>query len=237
MAIYLKELANKSSKFTFPSMPNDGIDVQAKTSYQEYEFIRKGRFSFPSGMDKQPIKWSGYFFGESRKKLSGVIQNWMEPKTCIAKLKKWQQNGTPLNLIVSDSNINSDVTISSFTYKPFGGHGDYSYTIEFLPYYELKIYTTKELGVEKKAQKKKTDTRSNKKKGNSSKTKKNTKTYTIKSGDTLWGISTKYYGTGSKWQTIYNKNKSTIEAAARRYGYSSSNGGNWIFPGTTLTIP
>jgi len=237
MAIYLKEIANKSSKFTFPSMPNEGIDVKSQTAYQEYSFIRQGRFSFPTGMDKQPIKWSGYFFGKSRKKLKTLNKNWVSPSSCISKLSKWQKNGTPLNLIVSESNINVDVTISSFTYKPFGGNGDYSYTIEFLPYYELKIYTTKELGVEKKAKKKKTDTRSNKKKGNTATAKQNKKTYTIKSGDTLWGISTKYYGSGSSWQKIYNANKSTIEAAAKRYGYSSSNGGNWIFPGTKLVIP
>ena len=237
MAIYLKELANKSSKFTFPSMPDEGIDVKSQTAYQDYEFIRKGRFSFPSGMDKQPIKWSGYFFGKSRKKQTRLNKNWIAPKTCITKILKWQQDGTPLNLIVSDTNINADVTISSFTYKPFGGHGDYYYTIEFLPYYELKIYTTKELGVEKKAKKKKTDNRSNKKKGSSTTTKQKKKTYTIKSGDTLWGISTKYYGSGNKWQTIYKANKNTIEAAAKKHGYGSSNGGNWIFPGTTLTIP
>ncbi len=236
MAVYLKEIANKKSKFTFPSMPDEGIDVRAQTSYQEYEFIRKGRYSFPSGMDKQPIKWSGHFFGKSRRKLKGVIQNWMAPDKCIAKLSKWQQKGTPLNLIVSDSDINFDVTISSFNYKPFGGHGDYSYTIEFLPYYELKIYTTKELGVEKASKKKKKTTRTSKKKTTSS-NKKKKKTYTIVSGDTLWGISKKYYGAGTSWQKIYKANKKTIEAAAKRHGYSSSNGGNWIFPGTKLTIP
>lgn len=33
-----------------------------------------------------------------------------------------------------------------------------------------------------------------------------TRTYTVKSGDTLWAISVKYYGTGTKWTTIADAN-------------------------------
>ena len=63
------------------------------------------------------------------------------------------------------------------------------------------------------------------------------KKYKVKSGDTLWAISKKYLGSGSKWKQIYNKNKSTIEKAAKKHGYKSSSTGHWIFPGTVLTIP
>lgn len=61
--------------------------------------------------------------------------------------------------------------------------------------------------------------------------------YTVKSGDTLWAIAKKYYGNGAKYTTIYNANKSTIEAAAKAHGKSSSDKGHWIYPGTVLTIP
>jgi hypothetical protein len=62
-------------------------------------------------------------------------------------------------------------------------------------------------------------------------------TYKIVSGDTLWAISKKKLGDGSKWKTIYEANKSVIENEAKRRGMKSSQNGWWIFPGTVLTIP
>lgn len=59
-------------------------------------------------------------------------------------------------------------------------------------------------------------------------------TYPIVSGDTLSAIGQRF---GVPWQSIYQANKSVIEARAQQQGLSSSNGGHWIFPGTTLMIP
>lgn len=66
---------------------------------------------------------------------------------------------------------------------------------------------------------------------------KSSKSYTVKKGDCLWNIAKKFYGSGSKWKTIYNANKSKIESTAKKYGKSSSSNGHWIYPGTKLTIP
>lgn len=63
-------------------------------------------------------------------------------------------------------------------------------------------------------------------------------THTVQKGDCLWNISKKYYGKGSIWKTIYNANETIIEETANKYrkGKGSSNG-NYIYPGTKLTIP
>lgn len=68
------------------------------------------------------------------------------------------------------------------------------------------------------------------------------RTHTIAKGNTLWGISSQYYGTGTRWIQIYNANAGAIEAAAKANGKSSSRGPNgtvgwWIYPGTVLVIP
>lgn len=51
------------------------------------------------------------------------------------------------------------------------------------------------------------------------------KTYTVKSGDTLWGIAKRFYGNGAKYSTIYNSNRNKIKHP------------NLIYPGQVLTIP
>ena len=61
--------------------------------------------------------------------------------------------------------------------------------------------------------------------------------YTVKSGDTLWAISKRYYGSGTKYSVIYNANADLIESTAKSHGKKSSSNGHWIWPGETLTIP
>lgn len=61
--------------------------------------------------------------------------------------------------------------------------------------------------------------------------------YTVKSGDTLWGIAKESLGDGSLHSVIYATNKAVIETVAKLSGLSSSSFGHWIFPGTKLTIP
>ena len=61
--------------------------------------------------------------------------------------------------------------------------------------------------------------------------------YTVVSGDTLWGIAKKYYGSGTKYNLIYDANAGTIESAANKHGKTNSSNGHWIWPGTVLTIP
>ena len=63
------------------------------------------------------------------------------------------------------------------------------------------------------------------------------KTYTIKAGDTLWGIAKKYYNNGAKYTVIYNANKTVIEKAAKDHGKSSSRNGSLIWAGTKIVIP
>lgn len=49
--------------------------------------------------------------------------------------------------------------------------------------------------------------------------------YTVRSGDTLWGIAQRFLGNGADWRELYNWNRSTV-------------GGNpnLIYPGEVLTI-
>lgn len=61
--------------------------------------------------------------------------------------------------------------------------------------------------------------------------------YTVVSGDTLWGIAKRFYGSGTKYNIIYDANAGIIESEAKAHGRANSSNGHWIWPGTVLTIP
>ncbi len=61
--------------------------------------------------------------------------------------------------------------------------------------------------------------------------------YIIKTGDTLWDLAKKFYGSSTKYSIIYESNKETIEETAKKRGLNTSKGGYWIFPGQKLRIP
>lgn len=52
-----------------------------------------------------------------------------------------------------------------------------------------------------------------------------TRTYTVKSGDSLWAIAARYYGNGAQYTKIYNANRDKISNP------------NLIYPGQVFTIP
>lgn len=121
--------------------------------------------------------------------------------------------------IVEDAEDNNDLTVS-IKLKEYA-----TYQMQ-----TIEVKTNSQTG---KTTATKTTTRTTTK----STTTANKKNYTVVNGDTLWGISKKFYSDGSKWQKIYDANKSTIEAEAKKHGKASSSNGHWIWAGEKLVIP
>lgn len=227
MDIFLSEVANKESGFTFPALP-EKIKTKFATRYQSYDIISKGIVQIPKGLESESVSWNGVFYGKS-KRHEAMIREWANPSECVKILRDWMINGTVLRLLVTNTNINYDVTISDFEPVETGAYGNIEYSITFTIYKELKIYTTSELKIS--AFVKKTVPRP-------TPAPQSSRTHTVSRGDTLWGISSRYYGSGFEWQKIYAANSSVIEETARRYrGGIGSDMGHWIYPGTVLMIP
>ena len=113
-----------------------------------------------------------------------------------------------------------DVILDDYTGSATGAFGDIVYEVKFIEKRDITIQFTKEETPPKRQE-----------------TQTKTTSYTIKKGDTLWAIATKFLGSGTKWGTIYNANKEIIESTAKKYGRRSSDNGHWIYPGVVLKIP
>lgn len=132
-------------------------------------------------------------------------ENFPTPSEIVRTIERWVRSRRPIRLVVTRTPINIVVTIRKFDYEHVGvGEISYSLTLKeyvFLDFKRIKN-TTKAGKTTATAQTGKATARPNEK-GTPSE-------YVVKSGDSLWKIAQRYLGSGSKWRTIYEKNKAAI---------------------------
>lgn len=239
MVITLTDVGTKKGtadniKMYFPVNPSE-LTYRTAAYFQEYNIINKGPAKVPSGKEISTIGWDSFFPGENIQNLPFVNRTGITNKDVTkkksakeyhAQLESWRDKGTKLQLNITGTPFSFNVYIDTYEAKYQDAHGSIYYAIEFSKSVDVSVTTVK---------KKKTTTKTT---GTKRTTKKSSqKKHNVKKGDTLWSISKKYLKKGSKWKTIYNANKSTIEKAAKKHGKKSSSNGKWIYPGTVLKIP
>lgn len=216
------------SRFIFPALP-EKIQGKYGAKYQNFDIISQGTVKVPKGTDVFEFSWDGVFFGQSKKNEPIVQKNrWQNPEDCVETLYGYIKDETVLNLIVTGTWINVDVTISSFQPQPTGAYGNVEYSISLIQKKALQIYTTGEMNID--AYVKKTKPRDN------SGGLTQASSYMVVDGDTLISIAQRKYGDSGKWTDIYAANTELIESTAESRGFSGSDYGHWIFPGTVLTL-
>lgn len=187
MDFYLTDSAGK--RLHFPLNPERVTAITA-AKMQSFEALELGEFRFPRGGTPVVFSWEGIFPGERRKQ-SLFVKSWRDPKSIAGDLSGWRNSGTKLKLLVTETPINHDVYIETFEHTWEGGYGDARYTLQLVQVREIIIRTTDDA------------------KGNASSSSPSRpvpptpKTYTVKAGDTLWGIAKKTLGNGAKWPDIY----------------------------------
>lgn len=218
------EKSGKASGIRIPWLPSEIECDFGDIRVASYEILDQGPIDIPTGSNLGRFSWSSIFPGEMHDDLPFLKGDWQDPGIYRTKLNEWKRKGTDLKVIITGTKINHKVRCEKFTYRYTGGHGDISYDLTLKVRRYAQITTVKPTTNKPKNKPKKDTTKA-------------PTTYTIKSGDTLWGIATKYLKSGTKWKEIYNLNKSIIESTAKKYGKKSSDGGHWIYPGCKIKIP
>jgi len=217
--IYVRE-TDGDREIRFPLLPEEFIFQKGDTMFITCDIMGRGEVAIPSGTELGEYSWKSEFPGSLRKNDAMMRGTWQDPKTYKSTIDDWKKKGTKLNLLITGYPVNVDVYCEEFRTKGAGPFGDIVYEISFIEARDITITTNN------------TATSTDTKRASTTASR-----YTIKSGDSLWSIAEKLYGSGAKWQAIYNANKDIIESTAKKYGKSSSQNGHWIYPGVILTIP
>lgn len=207
--------APDGSRIHFPVNP-ERITCQTGNRIQTFDVIELGDISLPRGRMPTRFSFEGFFPGEARRN-DPMVKSWRSPKELAGILSLWRNEGTKLRLLVTETPINHDVYFDgdgSFEHEWRGGHGDCWYSLRFVEARELAIRAEGEMAPVVVAGVQQTRP-----------TPPAPKTYTVKSGDTLWAIAKRTLSDGSRWREIYNNNTDVIGKDP-----------NLIFPGQVLRI-
>ena len=204
MEMYLKK--DDKDIFRFPVLPS-AINVQDYAITNDSNITGLGDVTVFGGKGLRTIEISSFFPNPKKKYPFVSYTDYPKQYDCVNKIKKWMDKGEVLRFIVTGTEINFQVRITDFEYSEQDGTRDVYFTINLKEYRKIKISSTT-------PNKKKTD---NKDRTDTKETdnKPKQKTYTVKSGDTLYDIAKKHYGKGSDYKKIIEKNKSKYPSLAK----------------------
>ena len=114
-----------------------------------------------------------------------------DPRSLLEMLRRWQDSGDPIRLIISDSDINDAFLIEDITETLREGDSDIGLQLTLREYKfksDLAALAGTDLAVRR-------DERVL------------PQTYTVKRGDTLWAIACRFYGDGTRWSDLAARNR------------------------------
>lgn len=222
--VYVTEL-DTGTRIALP-LPPEAVKCKAETRFVSYNIINVGEVKLPDGEKLTKFSWSGRLPGASMRNMRIVsAADWRSPKEIQGIFSRWRASGKKLRLLVTGTTINHDVYLENYTVDN-KKLDSVEYSISFAVAKDIIVYTTTELNIENTTKKDTTATTNERAASSQAALSAASQTYTVKSGDCLWNIAKKFLGNGSRYQEIYEANKSII-----------GKNPNLIYPGQTLTIP
>lgn len=202
---------NRQERIVLPVNPKE-IEFSGEQLNQKITLLNVGEYNLRGnrGLLKGPIS---SFFPSERSPFYHYADR--SPQEYVGLLQKWKESGDPIRMIDTDLGINLMMDIEKLSIRQSEGDGDIYYTLELCEARTLNVPAVK---VTATVQSSGLKARPN--------TQAPPKTYTVKSGDTLWGIAKKMYGDGAQYMKIYNASKAVVGSNP-----------NLIKPGQVLTVP
>ena len=121
---------------------------------------------------------------------SSPFYDGQDPETVIAMLKRWQDSGDPVRLILSGSDINDAFLIEDVTEIFREGDRDVGLSLS-LREYKFKSALAALAGDAAPVREDSRPPQSS---------------YTVRKGDTLWDIACRFYGEGTRWRELAERN-------------------------------
>lgn len=213
---------NESELLRLPVPPPD-FTIQAGNQTQTVTVTEAGELAL-WGPEKLAGISIASFFPHSYSPLYCSYQGFPKPWDCIAKLDAWRNSGNPVRIIITDKgkdvDINMEVLIETLDSTMQDASGDVYFTLAMRQYRRINIPQV--AGNQTVAEPVRTAPPSVPAAPVAASASQ--RRYTVKSGDTLWGIAKRYYGSGSRYPAIAAANPIIKDP-------------NRIYPGWDLLIP
>lgn len=129
-------LTSGYDRFIFPITPNS-ISVKRGASTLSFNIIGLGEHKIPRGIQATGYSWNGTFPGIGMANL-GFLNVWADPRETVNTLTNWMNNGTILDLMITEAGIVDRVFIESFT-PTYQGAGNINYQINLTAYRALIV--------------------------------------------------------------------------------------------------
>lgn len=204
----------EKEKIRLPVLPEE-IKISMGSNDQSVDVAGLGEILIAQSRPATEFSFSSFFPATS---FPGIkVQTITAPKTLKSKIKEWKNSDKPVHFIVTGVGIDIYCRISKFTVRETGGDvGTISYAIVFKEFREPQV---RQIKVEN-------STKTGRVQSSTARTDNTSipNTYVIKKGDCLWNISKKYFGSGSKYTTLFNLNRSIIKNP------------NLIYPGQVIRL-
>lgn len=234
---------NDGKTFRFPVLP-EKLKVTVKGESTTFNIDQIGEVFHKGPRGAQRISFSSYFpavYGSYCQVPEGSFRRASE---CHAWIMQLMEAKKPAHFILvgGPMSVNCYVLITSYAPSEDGGDvGTVSYTIELAEYRSTSLRKVRNTNAVSKGNGSKENSPQKSKVVSEPKNRVSNKeqatNVTVKSGDCLWNLAKKYYGSGAMYTKILEANRTELDKAAKAHGYSSCNNGNILFPGTVLTIP